>query len=60
MDFSDFIPTEEYSADNEGEEENTAETNKEEGKIRKEPVNTRPLGVRTMTQVKKITKRKET
>jgi hypothetical protein len=29
MDFSDFLPSEEYSADNE-EEEPTAETNKDE------------------------------
>jgi hypothetical protein len=54
MDFSDFLPAD-YSADNE-EEDHTAESNKDENI---QPV-TRSLGVRTMTQVRKITKRKET
>jgi len=30
MDFSDFLPSDEYSADNEEEGEQTAETNKDE------------------------------
>lgn len=46
MDFSDFLPTEDYSADNE-EEEPTAESNKDDKKIG-EP-DARPLGARTMT-----------
>jgi len=48
MDFSDFLPSEDYSADNEEEEEPTTETNKDDKKIIAEPV-VRPLGVRTMT-----------
>jgi hypothetical protein len=47
MDFSDFLPTEDYSADNE-EEDPTDESNKNDKKIIGEP-DARPLGVRTMT-----------
>ena len=48
MDFSDFLPTENYSADNEEEEEPTAESNKDNEKIIGE-ADARPLGARTMT-----------
>lgn len=50
MDFSDFLPKVDYSADNE--DDPTAD----EIPTAKD----KPLGMRTMTQVKKIRKRKET
>jgi hypothetical protein len=59
MDFTDFLP-EDYSADNEEDREDpTAESNKDDKKITSHPV-AQPLGARTMTQVRKIKKRKET
>ena len=59
MDFTDFLP-EDYSADNEEDREDpTAESNKDDKKIISLPV-AQPLGARTMTQVRKIKKRKET
>ena len=57
MDFSDFLPVG-YSADNEEEgEEPTVESSKQKNTTHTDD---RGLGIRTMTQVKKITKRKET
>ena len=47
MDFSDFLPKEDYSADNE-EEDPTDESNKDDKKLIEE-TDARPLGARTMT-----------